>query len=453
MASFDLAHHRVGAVFTAVAALLLVACGGGGSGGVEGSGSGSIPSPGTPPAPASHAGPVTVAVRALPERQYWLAYQDGDGTWALARKTDSGFSFDVTDKDGKYAVVLVDEPATPNDIGYGGPQILGFHFTRAEVPLIDISALTPQPASVHYSIVGAPPNPAEHTCAASVGTAIQMLPSCVASGFRATVGQGTGDAFLASLDSTGMVDSLIAKRDQSFTSALNLSFNFADAVNLGPMQTAQVAPEDQLAWGESYSLSAQLVAPNGRVRLNIDGGKRSLSYRPLPESLQRPSDFYLIGATAALDQGGTLATRASSYRSKSGLGQTIKLPSHVSPITFGLASGATAARPVLSWSPMDGSLMSNVHAQSDDLEKPAWDLSFSAGWIKGSKRVSYSFPDLSALGWKSSWYLARPSQVKLTYAERYTSNADKRFYLYQSREKYADETAWNAELTTTVNLP
>ncbi len=442
MAKFDIARQGVGAMFMSATAVLLAACGGGGGDG----GTSAV----NPPAPVSHAGPVTVAVPALPDRQYWLAYQDGDGAWALAKKTDKGFSFDVANQEGKYAVVLVDEP-TPANIYSWGPRITGFYFTRAEVPEIDLYAPTPDPISVRYSIAGGPADGSSRTCAVGIGTVLQILPTCSGSNYRAALGAGTGDVFVTSLDSTGVADWLIAKRDQPLTNGLNLSFDFTTAVKLGPVQTAQVIDDAKLP-GESYGHSAQLVTLTGRARLGQSAGG-SVSYALLPESAQRATDYYSVTALASLDQGDSQAYRIATYRSKSGPAQSLKLPRSVKPITFGIAPGSATARPVLSWSPLEGSLMSNVHASTDNPDQPEWDLTFSTGWTKGGKQATYAFPDLGALGWKASWYMPRPGQTKLNYVERYTSNADKRFYLFLGREKYADETNWYSSVSTTVTMP
>lgn len=423
--------------------LALTACGGGG---------GTATGPSQPQGP-SYAGPVTVA---LPEdgRSYWMAYQDGDGAWTLAQRTATGFTFQVNNTAGKYGLVLVSED--PQGSSGVGPRVNSLFFTRQEVPSLDLTVQSQMTATVFFNISGAPAASGEGavpTCFVGITNALKNLGHCSTSGGSYTylnTYAGTSDVFLTHVDGTGQADLIMVKRDEAISHGKTLNFDFAAASRLSATQQSRLVNDAPVA-GETVSYTASYNSSTSRARLS-QAAQRTVSYGLVPDALRRPTDFYSVGATATLDQNGAYARRSSTYRSLSGKGQDLQLPTYVNPIVVGLVPGANAPRPALRWTPLKGSLMSDLEVFSDSPMLPEWYATFSAGWMGGQAQMSYNFPDLSALGWKPTWYLSGNQDLNLIYVERSTSNPDKGFYLYKQREKLVDEVNWTSDISAPLVL-
>lgn len=427
-------------------ALALAACGGGGGGGTT------APGPTQPQGP-SFAGPVTVV---LPDdgRTYWMAYQDGDSNWALAQRTSTGFTFQVNNTAGKYGLVLTSED--PQGSSGMGPRVNSLFLTRQEVPSVDLTVTSQMTATVFFNISGAPTSSGDGpapTCYLGISSVLKKLGSCATSpGTNAFIDTyaTTSDVFLTHLDGTGQADLILAQRDVPLSYGKTLAFDFAAASRLSNTQQTRLVNDVPVA-GETVSYSATYNSATSRARLG-QTAQRSLSYGLVPDAMRRPTDFYSVGATATLDQNGAYARRSGAYRSLSGKGQDVQLPPYVNPIVVGVVPGTNAPRPSLRWTPLKGSLMSDVEVFTDSAWLPEWYATFSAGWMGGQTQMSYSFPDLSALGWKSSWNLPATENLYLYYTERSTSNPDKGFYLYKQREKLVDEVNWSSDISTTLVL-
>lgn len=430
----------------ASAILALSACGGGG-----GSGSAGTTGP-NPPQNSSYAGPVTVAIPS-DGREYWMAYQDGDGAWALAQKTSTGFTFQVSNTAGKYGLVMVSED--PSGRSDQGPRVTSLFFTRQEVPTVDLTFPTRPAASVFLTIDGAPTGSGAPTsCFLGIGSSLRSLGYCAASAsdnvFVNTYA-GTVDTFLTHLDAAGQADLFLAQRDVAVSDKARLNFDFTTASRLSATQPSRLINEVPVA-GETFSYSATYVSSSSRAWIS-HSSQSSLSYPLIPDALRRPTDYYSVGLTASADQNGAYARRFGGYRSLSGKGQDVQLPSYVKPIEVGLVPGASAPRPALRWTPLKGSLMSDLEVFSYTPSQPWWFATFSSGWMGGQAQMSYNFPDLSSLGWKSSWYLVDSGDLYMFYLEQATSNPDKGFYIYKpQREKLVDEVNWASDISAPLFL-
>lgn len=415
--------------------LVLAACGGGGS----------TTTTGGSPQETSHAGPVTVTLPS-DNRVYWVAYQDGDGPWALAQKTATGFSFQINNAAGKYGVVMVNEDAPAKYTGIG-PRVKALFFTRQEVPSMDLSAPDGPTASVQFSILGAPNVGTAHSCAVSISTSIWTSRGCAANNSRLTVSGGTVDTFMTHLDATGLADMIVAQRDVPVVNGTSLVFDFAKGVALGPLQQSQLVNSSPVN-GETLKFYAALNSSTASAILS-EGTQRSLRYPLMPAALLRPSDYYSVAVTARLND----ARRSSYVHSLSGQGQDLQLPSYVNPVTFGLVPGATTMRPVINWTPLKGSQLSYFYAYGYNEAQAGWNVTYSSGWTRDQAQPSYSWPELSGLGWKSSWYLPGGTNLFFFYMERATSSPDPQHYLLQPRKRpMMDETAWSSDIFTQLTL-
>lgn len=443
MTPYPRAQYLAGTISITLAVAMLAACGGGG---------GSSAGTNAGPVVNSQAGPVTVMLPTYGGYNYWLAYQDGDGPWRLAQATSAGFTFQVDDKAGKYAAMLVEDPKVINGDG-AAPTVAGFHFTRAEASTIDLRQWVDY---VHQSLVDVsytlPAAPVDGKCVVSVGTNTVPASSCLpATTTLNAIPAKTVDVFASHLDSNGAADRLVIQRAVNLRSTQTLSLDFSASIGLAASQSSQLLDYSAVT-GETLSYVASMVSATGRARL-AQGSQTALRYPLLPASELRAGDTYFVGATGRLTQDGVTARRSASYQSAAGTGQALRLPPYASPLALSIAATSPALRPSMAWTPVPGSLVTNVYVTPQADSGPSWDISFSAGWLNGAKSVSYTAPDLSSLGWKPSWSLERQKSLMLYYTERFNSRPSPSFYAGLQPEKVEDETSWSTQVSTRLTLP
>lgn len=446
MARFESAYRQVGALSLGVAVALLAACGGGGGGG-EGGGTT------TAPVITNQSGPVTVTLPAYGGYAYWMAYQDGDGPWKLAARSVDGFSFQVNDKAGKYAVMLVQEANSPSTAELP-PTVLAYHLTRAESASIDLRPL-PDDGRMEYTTVqftqqGAP---ASGTCTVALGSQASTSSSCDAlASKRLSVPMERMDTFAVHLNDSGAADALVIQRDLDMRFITALNFDFTKAVALpAPSQTSALTGYVPIA-GETLSHMASLVSRSGRIRLAL-GSQTTLAYPLVPAGALRSDDTYVVSATARMVQGTVTARRSASYQSAAGAAQTLTLPPYAGPLTLGVTANGSAARPTMSWTPVTGSTRTNIYGWDLSGPGPTIDFSFSAGWIGGARTVNYTAPDLTGLGWKPSWNLNRQTQMTVYYGESFTSRPTPAYFVGLPAEKVEDQTSWFTQMNSNVSIP
>lgn len=444
MQKFESAYRQVGALSLGVVAALLTACGGGGgnSGGTT-----------TGPVVSSQAGPVTVTLPTYGGYEYWMAYQDGDGPWKAAARSAGGFSFQVEDKAGKYAVMLVQEANSPGTSGFP-TELLAYHLTRAETSTIDLRAL-PDPGRTNYTAVrftqqGAP---ASGTCVAALGSQSTSAESCNAlSSKQYSVPMDKMDAFAVHLNDSGAADSLVIQRALDTRSATTVNFDFTKAIALpAPSQMSALADYTPVA-GETLSRAVSLASPSAQIRLAL-GSQPTLSYPLVPAGAMSNTDNYVVSATARLVQGTVTARRSASYVSATGAVQPLKLPPYANPLALGVAPNGSSPRPTMTWTPVTGSTLTNVFAWERYGEGPTLDFTFSAGWIGGARTVTYTAPDLTGLGWKPSWSLGRRAQMTVYYTEHFNSRATPDYFAGTRSDKVEDHTSWFTQVSSEVALP
>ncbi len=447
MARFESAYRQVGMLSLGVVAALLTACGGGGGG------TGDMGGTPTGPVVASQAGPVAVTLPAYGGYAYWMAYQDGDGPWQVAARSNGGFSFQVKDKAGKYAVMLVAESNSPNTSDMP-PEVMAFHLTRAETATIDLSRRN-DPGRMDYTAVrftqqGAP---ASGTCAVALGSLAPSPGSCdTLNQSRYSVPKDRMDAFAVHLNASGAADSLVIQRDLDMRSITEVNFDFAKAIALpAPSQTSTLTDYTPVA-GETLAVGATLNSPSASIRLAADS-QTSLSYPLVPAGVLGSNDSYRVWATARLVQGNVTARRSASYVSVSGAVQPLKLPTYANPLALGAAPNGSGPRPTLTWTPVAGSTLTNVYAWEKSGIGPSLDYTFSAGWIGGARTVSYTSPELAGLGWKPSWNLRRQTEMVVYYTENFTNRATPAYFAGMPPEKVEDHSDWFSQIRTEVSIP
>lgn len=447
MARFESAYRQVGALSLGVAVALLAACGGGGSSGGNDAGTT------TGPVVTNQSGPVTVTLPAYGGYAYWMAYQDGDGPWKVAAPSGGGFSFQVDDKAGKYAVMLVQEASSPSTSDLP-PTVMAYHLTRAETASID---LRPRPddgrmdyTAVQFTQQGAP---ASGTCAVALGSHASTTGQCDTLGSkRFSVPKDRMDAFAVHLNDSGAADALVIQRDLDMRFITAVNFDFTKAVALPtPSQTSALTGYVPAA-GETLSHSAYLTSPSGRIRL-AQGSQTSLSYPLVPAGALRSNDTYVVSATARMVQGSVTARRSASYQSATGAAQTLTLPPYASPLALGVAPNGDAARPTMTWTPVTGSTQTNIFAWEQSGTGPTLDFTFSAGWIGGARTVNYTAPDLTGLGWKRSWNLKRRTQMTVYYTEDFSSRPTPAYFAGMPFDKVEDRTSWFTQMSSDVAIP
>lgn len=440
MKALTTGRKMAGYLTLSIAAALLSACGGGGDAG-SGSSAG--------PVVSSQAGPVTVVLPTYEGFAYWVAYQDGDGPWRLAQKTSTGFTFQVDDKGGKYAAVVVEEPSSASTVGIA-PLVSGYHFTRAEVATIDLRKRLDYAGqglmSLSYTLSNAP---AGGRCAVAAGTRMTFTNSC-STGTLYSVPRQKSDVFASHLNEAGVADALVIQRDLDLVNENSLNLDFSSSVKLGASQTSQLASYSPVT-GETLNYMATLSSATGFARL-AQGTQTSLGYPLLPTGQQRTGDLYVVSATASLTQGEVMAHRSSDFRSASGTGQALTLPPYANPVAISVAAVTPMVRPTLSWTPVAGSLLSKVYVQALAEDPLSWDFIFSAGWTQGAKATSYTVPDLTSLGWKPSWGLVQGTRYQLYYFNAYTSKPSQDYFVTGIRDR-SDDSSWYTRLSSPVSVP
>ncbi|MBB2487159.1 hypothetical protein H5407_18155 [Mitsuaria sp. WAJ17] len=442
MAKIKSAYRQVGALSLGVVAALLTACGGGG--GSTGDNGGST----TGPVVSSQAGPVSVTLPTYGGYEYWMAYQDGDGPWKAATRSADGFSFQVEDKAGKYAVMLVQEANSPRTADLP-PSVLAYHLTRAESANIDLRPLPDSRTdymTVQFTQQGAP---ASGTCAVALGSRASTSGGCdTLASRRLSVPMARMDAFAVHLNDSGAADALVIQRDLDMRSITALNFDFTKAVALpAPSQTSALTGYVPIA-GETLSRMASLVSRSGQIRLAL-GSQTTLAYPLVPAGALRSDDTYVVSATARMVQGTVTARRSASYQSAVGAAQPLTLPPYAGP----LALGGSAARPTMTWTPVTGSTLTDIFALDLSGLGPTIDFTFSAGWIGGARTVTYTVPDLTGLGWKPSWNLNRQTRMTVYYTESFTSRPTPAYFAGLPSEKVEDQTSWFTQMSSEVSIP
>lgn len=443
------AARRMGALWVGMSTAWLAACGGGGGGGGGSNGSGAT----TGPVITSQAGPVNVTLPTYGGYEYWMAYQDGDGPWKLATRSNGAFSFQVDDKAGKYAVMLVEESSSPATADVP-PTVLAYHLTRAEVSGIDLRQRR-NPGRTDYTTVpvklsGAP---ATGQCTVALGSESSLSGACDTLGARpVNAPMDKMDGFAVHVTDGGVADSLVIQRDLDLRSVKSVSFDFTQAIALpAPSQTSTLTDYVPIV-GETLSRSASLVSPTSQIRL-AQGSQLSLSYPLVPAGALRNDDAYVVSASGRLTQGNVTARRSARYQSTSGVAQPLKLPPYANPLALGIAPTGTSVRPTMAWTPVSGSLMTNVFVWEPTGMSPALDFTYSAGWNAGARTVSYTAPDLTGLGWKPSWNLRRQTQMTVYYTEVFNSRPTPNFYVGTPPGKVEDQTSWFTQFITDVTIP
>ena len=448
MNRFTPQRFKAGTLALSVAAALLSACGGGSSSGG-----------GTP----SQAGPVSVLLSPTePGQQYWLAYQDGDGPWKTAPKTSAGYSFQVENAEGKYAVMLVSEfsdAATQPQ----GTDIRGYHFTRAEVPVIDLrlseDAIQRKWVPVSTSIANAGPGAEASLCILNLGFVERQVPGCAAGDITSSFRSGTADAFATQLDADGSARALVSQRGIDVAAGQRFAFDFAQATRLEPSQRVEVQGFGTVA-GEQLSIGADLYSGAGvgrilgRASLASTDRQTSIRYPLVPAGASRPDDLYFVNAYTRPDEGTPRYFRDASYLSRSGAAQALVLQPTVSQMSFGLAGSGSAERLTFNWTPAPGALLSRIVADPVTGRENGvrrWDFMFSAGWLKGAKAITHTPPDLPSLGGQAQWRLPRLSPMDVIHEESFVSKPNPRFFVFGGMGSTEEQTAWHSAVSSRVD--
>jgi hypothetical protein len=253
------------------------------------------------------------------------------------------------------------------------------------------------------------------------------------------------------MNSALVAERMVVKRNVSLGAGTTVDFDFSSIGPLSGLQTASLAGTAALP-GDERSFRAQWVS--GGARAVLSNSVSTLSYPLVASSARVAGDHYLAYANYDTRQGVTTGFRSASYQSQSGTGQTLNMPQPANSIQVGYLTGPVGPRPTLTWSPVSGSLLSLMATYPlTDPSAPIWEFRFSKGWIKGGSSYSYSFPDLSSLGWESRWSLRSGTPLGFYYEESATSVPFPGFYAVGSREVFADNTNWYTGIETELTLP
>jgi len=449
MSRFTPQRFKAGTLALSLSAALLSACGGGSSSG------------GTTP---SQAGPVSVLLSPPePGQQYWLAYQDGDSPWKVAQKTEAGYSFQVEDTGGKYAVMLVDEFSDAAR-QLQSSNVRGYHFTRAEVPVIDLrlseDALKRKWVRVITSVTNTGAEADPSLCVLSLGLFHRRAPGCATGDVTSSFRSGTADAFATQLDAEGSARALVSQRGIDVAAGQRFTFDFAQATPLEPSQRVEVRGFGTVP-GEGLSVEAQLLSGSrtgsyqGLAFLASRNDQTTFRYPLVPASALKPDDVYVASARTSQEEGELRHFRTASYLSRAGAAQALVLQPPVTPLSFGLTGSGSAERPTLSWNTAPGALLSRIIADplaTRERGPNRWDFMFSAGWLQGAKSVTYAPPDLPSLGGQAHWRLPRLSQADVIHEESATSKPDRAYFLFGYTNSFEDQTFWSSGVAAKAEI-
>ena len=415
----------------------LAACGGGGGG-----------STASPTETASYAGPVTVILPNDNGSTFWLAYQDGDGPWKLAPAGSGTVTVQIQDPAGRYGFVLVDDPLPPNS-SYVGITVSNVFLTRQESAKVDFGKASGSGlpyASVRGSFSGAS---TQAKCTVSLKAHyISSVNPCSTYSIASAV-PGITDAIATHSDPAGVVDSLVVKRGVEVIDGATIDFDFSSGPSLlEGRQHASFTGADR----GGADVSFNVFWTSGRATAYLSQDSTGLAYPTVGANARLDGDVYSVSGTY-VTSGPTPTYRVAGYQSKSGIGQALEMPRFTNPMTVSYIGSAAGIRPVMSWSPMAGNLLSQIYAYPSDNLAPAWDFAFSKGWMKGAAAVTYTYPDLSPLGWNSRWSLRAGATTTIYFYEGGTNVPYPEYFGNGVRQTFVDNTFWSSGTQTTVTVP
>ncbi len=413
-------------ILAPVAVALALACGGGG---------GSKTS-------TAAGGTVTVLPPQFDGDAYWVAYQDGSGPWKVVGPSNGKYTFTVTDPAGRYGMALIDEePGSPTP-AYVDGQV--HYFTLAEVSQIDYSSFRLLTSAVVTGSVSG--LQAADTARVHVRTRAANV-AAGGSSYNFLAFSGTHNLAAIRQAGGGAADRLVVLRNISLPSSVP-PIDFASQGFALTPQSATATGEDS---GDSVVTYANWLTPNTSTNLAIATGN-ALAFNALPAANHQADETHFIGARAT--QSATGKTCLAGRYTKSPVGVAITLPAKINSPVFGTAVTTPYYRPTLSWSPIAGSLASDVFA-ADTTNHIYWSATFSAGWLAGNTATSYTFPDFSGLaGWNNAWGFAYGSSLSWSFANRWTSSPDAPFFVNIARSHPEGERFWRSymNLSTTATL-
>lgn len=417
-----------------------LACGGGGGSS-------------TPPAPVPIPEPTNKVTLILPPASkvgggsYWVACQDGQGTWKVLTGVSSGpnsstYTFQVNDPSGRYGLAVVNAFPVGGGDGYLG---LLHQLTLSEVRTLDYSTWGPATtALVSCSVSGLSGTDGARV---SVGATTKTLnPGASATNLSAVV--GGADLVAVRLPGMGAADSLVAYRGYPVTATgpMAVDFNF---INGWPLVAQQVSVSGFSAT-ENLTLTADWRTPTTTIKL-AEGATSSLAFRAVPTDRMQSGDLHGLMATAY--DSGALSYRYAAAYSLAAANVTLPLPQMPTAPSFGSGRGTAYYRPAISWTALDGAML---HATTigDAYAYLDWNIQVSKGWLGQAVSPAYTFPDFSALqGWSSSWGLPFGRDLYWNFSQMQTTYADPGFYIKGPRSYKAGSTAWESMVYGGLNVP
>jgi hypothetical protein len=392
---------------------------------------------------------VTIALPVATGHRFWLAYQDGDGPWKLAPSGNTTHTLQIENTLGRYSLVLVDEPLAPNTSE--SVSVRSFHLTREESSSINFARTYSggqQTTSVSISYLGATP---QSVCQVAIGVNHISDGNGCNDFMMGQIPLGKTDVIATQADGNGLTNRVAVGRDIEITPGTRLNVNLSSSLPLTPPKSLPIAGAPMVS-GEYRSLYAVWVS--GKSLAMLSNNQSTMAYPTIAAGAQSSNDHYSVYAGYLLDQGGVTRVRGATFQSKSGEPKTLSIPEQAKPINFGFLPGPGGPRPTAAWTPAAGSAMSYMTVIGwTSNPSPVWEFSFSSGWLQNTTTASFTFPDLSSLGWSTKWNLPSGSSATMYYEETGISAPYPGFFTRTGSDQFTENMQWNTGVATNISIP
>jgi len=325
----------------------------------------------------------------------WVAFQNGDGGWQVAQRSDTGaYVGTVTDPNGRYGFAY---EHVVNNGYYTANTIAVYVSTVAEnaTMTVELGGAPATTAPVSGALTGVATTQA---CDVDMGGAYATL-SGNSPYYTLEVAPGTY-SLLSVLSTSNFAEKMIIRRNVTVAGALtqNLDFTSTEAFRLtGPYSLT-------FTGGTPTTAFCSYLAP-GILNATLAGSDSgttvaSLSYGGVPSAQVAPGEGYVVLLKSAT------ATKWAMFATAANKTVSFAIPDFNASLDT--TTAAAYLQPTVSWTSYTSMSYAMLFFQGGLAN---WTVGISPGWANG--RNSYKLPDFSTLnGWNLFW-----GPQNLTYAE------------------------------------